>query len=206
MAKRKGLSLDDKRQKIMEILIEKQEFYQLKEIEIISKKEKGLNPMQVKELVQSLVDDDMIDTDKIGISTYYWAFKSKLSAHKKLKLEKLTGEIYELEHQEKLLKSHLKSTKIGREENEEKVMILKELEDKSQETSSFQKELEELKDSDPSTWGAKEEETKLAMSGANRWTDNIFSVLSWCKTKFNMDEKSLNNAFGIPEDLDYVEN
>ena len=206
MAKRKGLSLDDKRQKIMEIFREKQEFYQLKEIELISKKEKGLNPMQVKELVQSLVDDDMIDTDKIGISTYYWAFNSKQSAQKKLKVEKIIKDIKESEDQERLLKSQLESRKIGREESEEKIKLLKEIEHSSQKAASFQKELEELKDSDPSAWGEKEEETKLAMCGANRWTDNIFSVVSWCKTKFNMEEKSLNDAFGIPEDLDYVEN
>ena len=206
MAKRKGLSLEDKRQKIMEIFKEKQESFQLKEIELIAKKEKGLNPMQVKELVQSLVEDDMIDTDKIGISTYYWAFASKLSTQKKIKLEKLTMDVQELETQEKLLQSQLESKKIGREESEEKLTILREIEAESVKTAAYQKQLDELKDSDPSAWGEKIEETKLAMSGANRWTDNIFSVVSWCKNKFNMEEKNLNDAFGIPEDLDYVEN
>ena len=206
MAKRKGLSLDDKKHKIMEIFAEKQEFFQLKEIEVLAKKEKGLNPMQVKDLVQSLVDDDMIDVEKVGISTYYWAFKSKLTAQKKFKLDSMKENLRGLEVKEQELRSKLESSKVGREESDEKDNILKEIGEQAQKLASVQKELEELKDSDPSLWEEKEEEIKLALSGANRWTDNIFSLVSWCKSKFNMEEKKLNDAFGIPEDLDYVEN
>jgi len=35
--------------------------------------------MSVKEILQSLVDDGMVDTDKIGTSVYFWAFPSKAS-------------------------------------------------------------------------------------------------------------------------------
>lgn len=37
----------------------------------------GLASMSVKEVVQSLVDDGMIDTERIGTSNYFWAFPSK---------------------------------------------------------------------------------------------------------------------------------
>lgn len=30
----------------------------------------------VKEVVQSLIDDNLVITDKIGISNYYWSFPS----------------------------------------------------------------------------------------------------------------------------------
>lgn len=33
----------------------------------------------VKDVVQSLVDDDMIEMEKIGSSNFYWAFPSKAS-------------------------------------------------------------------------------------------------------------------------------
>jgi len=33
--------------------------------------------MSVKEILQGLVDDGMVDTDKIGTSVYFWAFPSK---------------------------------------------------------------------------------------------------------------------------------
>ena len=42
-------------------------------------KEKGITSMSVKEILQSLVDDGMVDTDKIGTCVYFWAFPSKAS-------------------------------------------------------------------------------------------------------------------------------
>lgn len=37
------------------------------------------------------------------------------------------------------------------------------------------------------------------------FSDNIFSIKSWTKKKFAFDEKSINKAFGIPEDFDYLD-
>ena len=42
--------------------------------------------MSVKEVVQSLVDDDMVDSERIGTSTYFWAFPSKASMKVNYKL------------------------------------------------------------------------------------------------------------------------
>ena len=36
-------------------------------------------------------------------------------------------------------------------------------------------------------------------------TDNVFSIKSWCKKKFNIEEKTLNKQFGIPEEFDYID-
>ena len=37
----------------------------------------GVISQSVKDVVQSLVDDGLVDTDKIGTSVYFWAFPSK---------------------------------------------------------------------------------------------------------------------------------
>ena len=43
--------------------------------------------MSVKDVVTSLVDDGLIDTEKAGTSVYFWAFPSKASQARKKKLE-----------------------------------------------------------------------------------------------------------------------
>lgn len=43
-------------------------------MEKIAPKEKGIIAQSVKDVVQNLVDDGLIDTDKIGTSVYFWAF------------------------------------------------------------------------------------------------------------------------------------
>lgn len=44
------------------------------ELEKIAPKEKGIIMQSVKEVVQSLVDDSLVDTDKIGTSVYFWSY------------------------------------------------------------------------------------------------------------------------------------
>jgi hypothetical protein len=49
-------------------------FFFSQELEKIAPKEKGITEQSVKDVVQSLVDDGLVDTDKIGTSVYFWAF------------------------------------------------------------------------------------------------------------------------------------
>jgi hypothetical protein len=36
--------------------------------------------MAIKDILQSLVDDAMVDTDKVGSANYFWAFPSKAAS------------------------------------------------------------------------------------------------------------------------------
>ena len=56
---KKGLSLEEKRTKVLEIFHESDDVYQLKEIEKIAAG-RGVTVQSVKEVVQSLVDDDLV--------------------------------------------------------------------------------------------------------------------------------------------------
>lgn len=56
--------------------------------------------MSVKEVLQSLVDDNMVDSERVGTSNYFWAFPSKALHARKRKLEDL----------EKLVRNVLKNS------------------------------------------------------------------------------------------------
>ncbi len=88
--------MEEKRKGMMEIFYEKKDFFQLKELEKIAPKEKGIVQGTVKDVVQSLVDDGMVDTDKIGTSVYFWALPSKAINMKKQKLVQLESQSQEL--------------------------------------------------------------------------------------------------------------
>lgn len=49
-----------------------------------------------------------------------------------------------------------------------------------------------------------EKETLLAKEAANRWTENVFAVKSWCKNRFGLEESSIDKQFNIPDDFDYL--
>uniref|UniRef100_A0A8C7E9C2 Meiotic nuclear divisions 1 n=1 Tax=Nothoprocta perdicaria TaxID=30464 RepID=A0A8C7E9C2_NOTPE len=88
------MGFEEKRARMMEIFFETKDVFQLKDIEKIAPKEKGITSMSVKEILQSLVDDGMVDTDRIGTSNYFWAFPSKALHARKRKLEELQGAIF----------------------------------------------------------------------------------------------------------------
>lgn len=74
MSKRKGVSLDEKRMRMLQIFYEKKEFFTLKELEKIALKEKNIVVQAVKDVLQGLVDDGLVRSEKIGTSIYFWRF------------------------------------------------------------------------------------------------------------------------------------
>ena len=103
MSKKRGLSIDEKRQRMLQLFHEKKEFLLLKEVERLAFKEKGIVSQSVKEVLQSLVDDDMVNSDKIGSSVYFWAFPSNSLVMKKKKLNELTVKLNKDSHRSKEL-------------------------------------------------------------------------------------------------------
>lgn len=64
-SKKRGLSAEEKREKILEVFHETRDVFQLKDIEKLASK-KGVVTQAVKDVLQSLVDDDLVCSDKIG--------------------------------------------------------------------------------------------------------------------------------------------
>uniref|UniRef100_A0A2K6GPS4 Mnd1 HTH domain-containing protein n=1 Tax=Propithecus coquereli TaxID=379532 RepID=A0A2K6GPS4_PROCO len=96
MSKKKGLSAEEKRARMMEIFFE--------------------TAMSVKEVLQSLVDDGMVDCERIGTSNYYWAFPSKALHARKCKLEVLESQLSEGSQKHANLQKSIEKAKIGRHE------------------------------------------------------------------------------------------
>ncbi|XP_065893128.1 meiotic nuclear division protein 1 homolog [Dysidea avara] len=204
MSKKRGLSLEEKRTKLMELFFEKKDFFQLKELEKIAPKEKGITSMSVKEVLQSLVDDDMVDSERIGTSTYFWAFPSKASMKRKRRLSDLNEQLVHSEKKIAALDGDIKSASEGREDSTDRLAMLTKLEDVTSRRQQLSTELEKYKNCDPERLKEIRKETTVAMDAANRWTENVFSLKSWCKNKFGFLESDIDKQFGIPEDFDYL--
>ncbi|XP_075565597.1 meiotic nuclear division protein 1 homolog [Pelecanus crispus] len=217
-AKKKGLSFEEKRVRMMEIFFETKDVFQLKDIEKIAPKEKGITSMSVKEILQSLVDDGMVDTDRIGTSNYFWAFPSKALHARKRKLEELESQFAESSQKKEALQNSIEKSKIGREDTAERAALIEELASLRQKKEQLKAEIDKYRECDPDVVEEMHNKTrrdcmekgqgqtnKIAKEAANRWTDNIFSIKSWAKRKFGFEESRIDKSFGIPEDLDYID-
>ncbi|XP_025897492.1 meiotic nuclear division protein 1 homolog [Nothoprocta perdicaria] len=205
MSKKKGLSFEEKRARMMEIFFETKDVFQLKDIEKIAPKEKGITSMSVKEILQSLVDDGMVDTDRIGTSNYFWAFPSKALHARKRKLEELQAQFAEGTQKKEALQKNIEKSKIGREDTPERAALIEELAALRQKKEQLKAEIDKYRECDPDVVEEMRQTNKVAKEAANRWTDNIFAIKSWAKRKFGFEESRIDKSFGIPEDFDYID-
>ncbi|XP_021249809.1 meiotic nuclear division protein 1 homolog isoform X3 [Numida meleagris] len=205
MSKKKGLSFEEKRARMMEIFSETKDVFQMKDIEKIASKDKGITSMSVKEVLQSLVDDGMVDTDRIGTSNYFWAFPSKALHAKKCKLEELQTQVAETSQKKEILQKSIEKLKIGREDTAERGALMKELAALRQKKEQLKAEIEKYRECDPDVVEEMRQTSNVAKEAANRWTDNIFAIKSWAKRKFGFEESRIDKNFGIPEDFDYID-
>ncbi|XP_018427308.1 PREDICTED: meiotic nuclear division protein 1 homolog [Nanorana parkeri] len=205
MSKKRGLSVEEKRSKMLEIFFEKKDVFQLKDLEKIAPKEKGITSMSVKDVLQSLVDDAMVDSERIGTSNYFWAFPSKALHSRKRKLETLESQLTEAKQKKRSLEQSVEKAKVGRQDTEERSKLAEELALLRKKRDQLKADLEKYKECDPDVIEEIRQTNKMAKDAANRWTDNIFSVKSWAKKKFGFEESKIDKTFGIPEEFDYID-
>ena len=145
--------------------------------------------MVVKDIVQSLIDDGLVDTDRVGISNYFWSFPSKavnkvrphpslqlvykphtLTTQRKRRLDDLEKQLSDLETKRSRLTDKIAEAQVGREESVERTQLLKKLEAGKEEKKQLAAELESHRTCDPERIKELRGETVVAMESANRWT------------------------------------
>ncbi|CAG9129634.1 unnamed protein product [Plutella xylostella] len=205
MSKKRGLSADEKKTRMLEIFHQSKDFFQLKELEKIAPKEKGITAQSVKEVIQALVDDHLVDSEKIGTSIYFWSFPSKAKNAKKRKLLDIQGQLDDCCKKLKKTEENLASESVGRELSDDRARHLAELEQTLKKENELKKEMEKYRDSDPEYIAQLKNEIEELKSAVNRWTENIFILKSYCKNTFQVENEVIEQNFNIPQDLDYME-
>ncbi|KAL9655422.1 hypothetical protein ABK040_011263 [Willaertia magna] len=205
MSKKKTTSNDEKLDICVDFFMEHTEPYSIKELEkALPKFHQAIKFPLVKDLLTQLTADNRIDTDKIGLGNYYWLFPSAASETRKRKKQELEKQIEDEKLKKVKLEEEIEEAKIGKEETEERVKNLERLEELKKEKEEILQQLKRYEDLDPELYEKIKSDAKVCLDSANRWTDNIFTILQFCKTKFGQDESQLKKSFGIPEEFDYV--
>ncbi len=166
---------------------------------------------RVQTVNQGLVDDGLVDKEKIGGTNYFWSFPGKRDRMLQLQHEETLVSIERLKEQITEANAKLADAKRGREDEGDdddknsranKLARLAELE---QSNKKDQAELEQLQQNDPQMLADLEKELKLVTEAANRWTDNIFACKSYLTKKRGMSSKEACRILGITTDFDYPE-
>lgn len=190
---------------MLELFYESNEFFQMKELEKIAPKQKGIVPQSVKEVTQLLVDEGLVECEKIGTFVCYWAFPSQAAVIRKKQLENLDEGIANAESKLEEVKADIEKAKKGKEASDERKEMETQIVNLQMKQKVLKEKLEELSEQGPEAIARLEEEMNKARDAANRWTDNVFAAKSWCKKKYNTEDKLIDKQFEIPPDFDYIE-
>ncbi|KAI3895527.1 hypothetical protein MKX03_022178 [Papaver bracteatum] len=207
MSKKRGLSLEEKREKMLEIFYDSQDFYLLKELEKLGPK-KGVISQSVKDVIQSLVDDDLVLKDKIGSSIYFWSLPSCAGNQLRNVSNKLGSDLKNSKKRLAELTEQRDNLKKGREDSDEREEALAELKTIETKYNELKTEMGQFADNDPATLEAMKNAIEVSHAAANRWTDNIFTIRQWCSKNFPQAKEQLEHLYteiGITDDFDYLE-
>jgi predicted transcriptional regulator len=166
----------------------------------------GVNANSIPDVHQSLIDDGLVEKEKIGGSNYCWSFKAKKDRMAQKEHEQTLRQIQELKPKVEEASAKLADAKRGREEGEDeengRAKKLTRPAEVAKKKNEVEKELESLKENDPAALADLEKELKLVRSAAHRWTDNIFECLSYLVKKRGMDQKEVLRILGITANFD----
>ncbi|CAK9813593.1 Meiotic nuclear division protein 1 homolog [Anthophora plagiata] len=190
---------------MLQLFYERKEFFTLKELEKIAPKEKGIVVQSVKDVLQALVDDGLVRSEKIGTSVYFWTFPGENITAVEHRISEATKKIVEAEFKLQKLREACEREKVGKEDTEERQALLQELEELKVKENQLKLQITKFSDADPEAIAKIEEKAQEYKEVTNTWTDNIFAIQSWCKNKFDISQECLNKQFNIPNDLDYKE-
>ncbi|WBY59972.1 meiotic nuclear division protein 1 [Plasmodium yoelii yoelii] len=94
--KKKGKSNEDKKLILYDIMLESESFFILKELEALAPK-KGIRSIFVKDLIQQLIDDNKIKSEKVGSQNVFWILKTEESSILQNKYQELKDKKEEYE-------------------------------------------------------------------------------------------------------------
>ena len=135
----------------------------------------------------------------------YWIFPSQSYVLKKRKLDSLRQTTQTSREEKEKLDEQIAKAKADKPDSEHRFELLKQYEELKTKKDGLVSTLDTLKEHDPETIRQMKEDIKTAVEGANRWTDNIWSMKSFLTRKQGISSKEADQALEIPPDFDYVE-
>ena len=207
MSKRKGMSAEDKRVNLLGMYHASKTVYTLQEVEKEGPKT-GVVRSAVLDVNQQLVDDGLVETDKIGSTGYYWSFPSKRVQNVALQSSGLEEEIKAETVALAETQDKIKTARESRVESADRDAQLKLLASLKQEIAALEGQVEVLKENDPEEVARQVAVVVTCKAAANRWTDNLHALRGWLVKKKGMSSKeaaSTLKQMGVPENMDYLE-
>ncbi|KAJ8696917.1 Meiotic nuclear division protein 1 [Pleurotus ostreatus] len=158
----------------------------------------------VKEVLQSLVDDGLVQGDKIGSSNFFWSFPSQRGAMVQARLStvKETRDTYQKQIEE--LRISVEEEKGQRLELDSRKEALRVLASLKAELAQLEGEINAYGACDPIKIEEKKRGVVLAKEAAIRWTDNYSVLLSHFRRQTGVEAQEIKQFLGVEDEYEDI--
>ncbi|KIK01445.1 hypothetical protein K443DRAFT_132336 [Laccaria amethystina LaAM-08-1] len=165
---------------------------------------KGIVSQSIKEVLQSLVDDGLVQTDKIGSSNFFWSFPSQQGTTIQARLNALkeTHKNHQIQILE--LRSAISVEESARLESEARSVALAKLSNLRRELDTQEAELNAYGDSNPAKVDELKRAVFLAKEAALRWTDNYGTLAGHFTRQNGVALQDVRKYLEIGEDYEDI--
>lgn len=144
----------------------------------------------IKDVNQSLVDDFLVQSDKIGSANFFWSFPSKAYQDQVTLRDQLQGNIKQSSESIAQMKSQIATIQQNRNSKDRGANMTK-LEALRAQEATLNNSLELLKCNDPEEIKRVKKQLQYNLEQANRWTDSVWTIKSFLTKKKGMSGKDV---------------
>jgi len=139
---------------------------------------------------QSLIDDFLVFSDKIGSANFFWSFPSKAYQDQNVRKDTLTSARAHIQQNIVSAKEQIVQARADRSHPSRDQMVA-ELANLKKEEEHLDGQLEQLKVNDPEEIRRVEKLALVNKAAADRWTDNIWQIKTYLTKKKGMAGKEV---------------
>ncbi|CCW62537.1 unnamed protein product [Phytomonas sp. EM1] len=226
MSKKKGLSAEEKVEKVAGWFESHPEPYTLKELQSLIPKSTGVIYQSIEECVEILVAENRLHQEKIGVQTLVWKFPlTELQKQHALAMELKTVKnsktpaarlatmsVAALQARRRILGENLTrlNAAILQRQGEvgsptESKSEMQQLETLTRRRARLRTELQQLAAFDPGVMDKLHAAITIAVEAANRWTENFFLLENYITSRMGQSSKELRALLCIPSEFDYID-
>ncbi|EAA15959.1 Homo sapiens GAJ, putative [Plasmodium yoelii yoelii] len=195
--KKKGKSNEDKKLILYDIMLESESFFILKELEALAPK-KGIRSIFVKDLIQQLIDDNKIKSEKVGSQNVFWILKTEESSILQNKYQELKDKKEEYEEMAQAEKENYAELENSLSlKTDELKDTLKEVKNVLDSIEIKKSELDKLKKTDIRQIEKMKIQSNFATESIERWNNNIFLLKQWIQDRTKNSGDVVDRLLGM---------
>lgn len=166
----------------------------------------GLHEKQVKDINAALLDDSLVNQDKIGQVNVFWSFPAAQGVELQARVEAARTKLAEATAKLAKAREAEQHALVGREDVDgSRAAKLKEYRDLVEKRKALEAEALALKENDPEELARIQQSASDFKDHANRWADNLFALKRWLVKEKRADPSQVDLLFksvGLPEDIE----